>query len=83
MAERASKPRRADPTAPRHHLSIYDGRTLLGHVREEGGRCRATTWPDGRDLGGFPTRKAAADAISAAQPREVPILASAPGGKGR
>jgi hypothetical protein len=61
---RASSPehRRADSDASRHDLSIYAGRTLLGHVREEGGRCRATT-SDGRDLGHFPNRKSAADAI--------------------
>ena len=69
--------------ASRHDFSIYDGRNLLGHVREEGGRCRASTWPDGRDLGEFPNRKAAADAIGAGQPRELSILVSAPGRKSR
>jgi hypothetical protein len=75
--------RQSAGTAPRRELSVYDGRNLLGHVREEGGRCRATTWPDGRDLGEFPNRKAAADAIGAGQPRELSILVSAPGRKSR
>ena len=66
MSSVASKHRRGDAAASRHELSIYDGRALLGHVREEGSRCHAITWPDGRDLGDFPNRKSAADAIGEA-----------------
>ena len=60
-----SKRRQSVAAASRHDLAIYDGRELLGHVREEGGRCRATT-SDGRELGDFLNRKAAANAISEA-----------------
>ncbi len=48
------------------HLSVYDGSRLLGHILERDGVRTATTWPHERLLGQFPTRKAAADAISAA-----------------
>ena len=61
----ALRSRRAAPDASRHNLAVYDGRTLLGHVREEGGRCLATT-ADGRDLGEFPNRKSAVNAIGEA-----------------
>ena len=66
MSASSPQNRRAVTSRSRHDLSIYDGRTLLGHVREEGGRCRATT-SDGRDLGDFPNRKSAADAVGKAQ----------------
>ncbi len=49
-----------------YEMSVYDGTTCMGHIREEVGRRTATTWPDERDLGVFSTRKAAADAISKA-----------------
>ena len=65
MAERASS-RRVNPNSLRRDLSVYDGRTLLGHVREEGGWCGVSTWPDGRDLSEFPNRKRAFDAIGGA-----------------
>jgi hypothetical protein len=44
MSASSPKQRQADSDASRHGLSIYAGRTLLGHVHEEGGRCRATTF---------------------------------------
>ena len=44
----ASSPKSGETSAAaRRDLSVYDGRELLGH--EEGGRGRASTWPDGRD----------------------------------
>ena len=66
MSALSPRNRRATSADTRHSLSVYDGRNLLGHVREDGGRCRATTWPDGRDLGDFPNRKSAFDAIGEA-----------------
>lgn len=53
-----------------HDLSVYDGTTLLGHIRERDGLRTATTWPDRRPLRGpFPTRKAAMQAIGEAHAR--------------
>jgi hypothetical protein len=44
-------------------LSVYDGARCLGFIRERGGTRTATT-ADGKSLGTFPTRKAAADALT-------------------
>jgi hypothetical protein len=49
-----------------HHLSVYDGQHLLGHVVERGRVCTATAWPSGRKLGSFSTRKQAVAAIERA-----------------
>ena len=56
----------------RSSVSVYDGRRLIGIVTENGnGKHVASTWPDGRKLGVYGTRKEAADAISAAHGRDV------------
>ena len=57
-------PRRPDHDAD---LSLYDGTTCIGHIRERERVCPASTWPEERQLGEFPTRKTACDAISAAR----------------
>jgi hypothetical protein len=49
-----------------YEMSVYEGSTCIGHIREQVGRRTATTWPDEQSLGVFPTRKAAADALSKA-----------------
>ena len=57
--------RRRPDSSERHLLSLYDGRTLLGHILEQDGHCSAITWPDELRLGEFANRKAAAAAIGA------------------
>jgi hypothetical protein len=47
-------------------VSVYDGSTCIGHIAQRGREHVAHAWPSEIDLGTFPTRKSAADAISAA-----------------
>jgi hypothetical protein len=58
---------RIQPGAPeRHGTQIRPGERLLGRVMEEvepRGQWRAWTNPDGRLIGSYPTRRAAAEAL--------------------
>lgn len=52
---------------PDCELSVFDGSICIGHISECANRRTATTLPEERNLGAFPTRKAAEDSISHAR----------------
>jgi hypothetical protein len=51
-------------------VSIYEGRLCIGFVRACGPKGYQAYTADERDLGLFPTQRAAADAVNAAAPKE-------------
>jgi hypothetical protein len=73
-----AKPARPDGGGPRKarkpiHISVYDGRRLLGHLIDDGKKKWRATDAHGYVLGNFRSRNAAAEAISAAVPVEASI----------
>jgi hypothetical protein len=65
------RPRRRPADTEEHSLSVYDGARCLGHIIERSGACHATS-SSGKALGSYATRKAASDAISAADQAGAP-----------
>jgi hypothetical protein len=58
-------------------VSVYAGTVCIGHIAQRGREHVALSWPNEVDLGTYPTRKAAADAVSAAASWAAPR----PGGR--
>jgi hypothetical protein len=55
---------------PASLVSVYDGQTCIGFVLGRGPKGYQAYTADERDLGLFPTQRAAADAVNAAAAKE-------------